>query len=48
MTVLVGFLIAMFFLSGWREYHGRQLSTRWLLVCTVAAAASFFSIRIIS
>jgi hypothetical protein len=44
-TVLVGFLIAVFFISGWREYHGRQLSTRWLLVFTVAVAASFFSTR---
>ncbi|MDP2290962.1 MAG: hypothetical protein Q8M22_07210 [Actinomycetota bacterium] len=48
MIVLVGFLIVVFLISATREAQGRTFSTRWLFLFTLVAAASFYSIRVIS
>lgn len=47
MKVFIGFLLAIFLVTARREARGSSLRLRWLMLFTVAVAASFYSLRVI-
>jgi hypothetical protein len=48
MIVLIGFLLAVFIISGWSDSRGRPLRLKWLWFAIFVVSASFYSLRVIS